>query len=257
MFVGGVVAGLPLLAGVGAGALAQSGTGGRGAGPAAQGATHVHPAGTAEDPVMAHLIREMAAVHNRGRSREIRGEDARAFAAQLRTLAVYSRQTDVDGRVKGALRDLIDKEGRNAVLFREPDENAMRAELKRHGFNVDERAQRPPRALDLRTRNAALETLLTGGVTATYEQIAGLLERAAPQIDRRNGSVVRVALAQDAAWWSGFCAELWEQFVEAQEYANLVCTVAAIPYVGVVAIYACIAAQSAAVFLYSVYWVYC
>jgi hypothetical protein len=237
VFVGSVAAGLPLIMGAGARPLAQSG---------AAGAAHSHPGLAGADPLQEHLIREMARVYNRMR-RGPTGEDARAFAMHLRTLAVHGRQHDLDTQLRAAAAEAISKEGRDIFLQREPDAGAMRAELERYGFSLDERTRHVTLPHDPRRRNIAVDTLLNEGVTGTWDRLAAFLEQAAPAIDRRNGSIVRVGLVgQDAAYWVGFCSGLWAHYQEAQLLATAGCALVAIPFVGVIFSASCVALQGGA-----------
>jgi hypothetical protein len=236
VFVGSVVAGLPAVA-IGARALAQS----RGAGGAA-GSTHQHPAG-AVDPVYEHLFHEMAAVHNRMRQ-EVRGEDVRALAAQLRMLAVYGRTQDHDVRIKAGLRHVIDRDGRHTLLTREPDLQALQTEIEPYRLRLDSRWRTFFGPSDPRRRSAVLDRVLTEGVTPRWERLAALLEQAAPQIDRRNGTIARVALSrQDAEWYAGFCAQLQKELDDVQDVLAVFCGMYAI--VGIYAKYQCVAVSLA------------
>ena len=198
VFVGSVVAGLPLLASSSGRSFAQSG--------AAQ--THVHSGAGVVDPVLDHIARQLAFVYNSMRQ-DPRGEHVRAFASQLRTLAVYSRRIDLDAQLTSALHDLIERDGRDALLYREPDRDHLRAELKRYGLSIDNRLSAPSN-LDHAQRSAALASLLRGGVTGGWERMAAILERGAPEVDRRVIGLVRVSrqITYDAAYWEGSCKEL-------------------------------------------------
>ena len=241
VFVGSVVAGLPLIAGAGARARAQTAQG--------IGSTSfdpLHHASNGVDPLLDHVFREMAAVHNRLR-REIRGEDARAFASQLRTLAIYGRQQDVDTKARSALREAIAQHGREPFLLHEPDQKAMRAELERYGFQLDERARHLVVPHDPSARHAAIDRLLAEGVTPAWDRLATLFERGAPAIDRRNGTIVRVGLsAQDAEYWAAYCSTLWAHYLDAQQMASAVCAFMAISWIAAILWPTCFALQGGA-----------
>lgn len=236
VFVGSAVTGLPAVI-IGTRALAQS----IGAAGAA-GDTHVHPTGTI-DPVYEHLFHEMATVHNR-MLREVRGEDMRALAAHLRMLAVYGRSQDVDTRIKAGLHDAIDRDGRHTLVTREPDLEALQAELEPYGLRLDNRWRAFFGPSDLRRRSAVLDRALTEGATPRWERVAVLLEQAAPQIDRRNGTIARVAVSrQDAEWYAGFCAQLQTEMEDVKDVIALFCGLYAV--VGLYAKYQCTAASLA------------
>ena len=243
VFVGSVVAGLPLLASTARGAALGPQT------------THVHATGGGADLVIDHIVRQMAAAHN-GLRREPKGEHLRAFAAQLRTLAVYGRSIGVDSKQKSAITTLIQREGRDAVLYAEPDRAQIRAELKAIGAQPDERLLNAPRALDYKARNAALNAFLASDPTALWEELATALERVAPELDRRMTSVLRVS-RQDDAFWEGYCYALWEYLKEVQWLGDAHCVVAVLPVIGVAIMPLCISYQLAALMLALVYGANC
>ena len=245
VFVGGVVAGLPLLASLSTRTAAQS----------ADPAAHVHPNGAAADAVLDHIARQLAAIHNAVR-RQPRGEDLRAAAAHLRTLAVYGRQIDVDTGMRSAMNALIDREGRNGVLFLQPDPARVRAELKRYGADPDDRILTAPSTLDYTARDAALNRLLQSGLTGGWERTAATLERVAPGVDQRAASVIR-ARQIDEAYWEGFCQQLWSEYSEVQFLTAPLCASALIPVIGIAFAVFCIAHQLAATILAVVYAGFC
>ena len=246
VFVGSVVAGLPAVA-IGARALAQSGV---------AGGTHVHPAAAGVDSLTEHVFREMAALHNR-MQRGVRGEDARAFAAQLRTLAVYGRQQDLDRQIRAAVGQAIETQGRQGLIWGEPDHARRRAELERYGFKIKEPrndAWVPP---EWRRREAALDALRTEGVTGRFDRWAAVLERAAAAADRR-GPVLQVArVRQDTEYLKAYCASLLDDYKEAEALAAVACVMMAVPLVGVIFSAACTAALGGAAALKLLYEIDC
>ncbi len=210
MFVGSVVAGLPLLAGQAA--LAQRG-----------GSAHAH-GGSGADPVLDLLVQQMAGVHNAAQAAP-RGEHFRALAAELRTMAVYERQMDVDDQVRTALRDLVDREGRNAVLYADPDVEMRRRNLQSYGFRLPARGRQPSVLPSHEQREAALDALLEHGITPAFERMAAMADRVALRID---GSRTLTVAAQDPdqEYWRAFCASLFGQYQEAQTTANPICLIA-------------------------------
>ena len=239
MFVGSVVAGLPLLASSTAGAMKLAGQ-----------ATHNHLNTAAADPVIEHIVRQMAAAHN-GLRRERKGEFARAFAAQLRSLAVYARATGLDARVKSGLATLAEREGRDNVLYAEIDRDRMRAELKAYGVqSPDERLLTAQHGLDYAGRKAIVDAVMTAGPAANWEKLAAMLELSAQGLDRRQnqGSVVRVSLQDpnDTEYWRAYCETLMEYLKETQLLAGLHCAAAMLPVIGVAFAPLCAAYQLAA-----------
>ena len=249
VFVGSVVAGLPLLAGVGVRTFAQGGV----------AAPHAHPAAEAAvDPVIEHIVREIAATHNAVLARDPRAEDARALASHLRTLTVYARQIDLDGQIRAAVRDLVAAEGRDAVMYHERDVATRRKVLEQYGFRVDPNLlnhQGTP--ADYKRRAAALDAVLAGGLTPALRRMAATLERLAPELERRSGvRFAPVSARQDAAYWQGFCQSLYEDYQEAQDIAKPVCWAAAMPFMSFLSA-GCAAAEGTAMAFLSMYVIYC
>ena len=241
VFVGSVVAGLPLLAA----------STSRGAAQSALQTAHAHLDDTVPDPVLEHIVRQLAAAHNSLR-REKKGEYARAFASQLRTLAVYGRTIGIDAQVKSGVSTLIERDGRDGVLYADIDGDRMRAELKRYGAQADERALSTPLRLDYAGRSAALNALLSSGITDRWDKTAATLEWMAPELDRRFSTVLRVS-QNDPAYWEGYCKEVWSQYQEAQLLAAALCAAAALPIVGAAFVPLCVAHQMAALFFVLLY----
>jgi len=209
IFVGSIVAGLPLL--TRAGLLAQG---------AATG--HQHAAGPV-DPVLDHLVRQIANIYNSAKAGP-RGEHFRALAALLRTLAVYDRAIAVDDQVRTKLQELVDQEGRSAVLYAEPDEEGRRQALLHYGLQPGPRTQQSPVVPSHEQREAALDALLAHGITPVFDHLAATADKVAMRIDARTNHSTSVA--QDADWWQGFCQELWNQYQSAQTIASPFCVVA-------------------------------
>lgn len=245
VFVGSVVAGLPLLAA----------STSRGAAQSALHTAHTHLADTLPDPVIEHIVRQLAAAHNSLR-REPKGEHARTCAAHLRTLAVYGRTIGIDAQVRGGVSALIERDGRDGVLYAEIDRERMRAELKRYGAQPDERVLNTPLSLDYSRRRAALDAFLASGITDSWDKTAATLERMAPELDRRFSTVVRVR-QDDPAYWEGYCKEIWSQYQEAQLLAAALCASAALPIVGTAFVPLCIAHQMAALLFVMLYAGHC
>ena len=247
VFVGSVVAGLPLLAGAGVRAFAQAGA----------AAPHSHPAAAAgADPVLDHLVRQIAAAHNAARARRPRGEDARAVASQLKTLAVYAKQIDLDARVRAGVRDLVAVHGRDAVMYHEVELVARQASLERFGFRVEARALNYPVHADHTARAAALDALLADGLSPMWQRMARTLDQIAPEIDRRGAPVVAVRARQDVIWYGAFCDSLWADYERAQLMAAPICWASTMP-LGSFLIPTCVALEGGAMALLFIYLFYC
>src|SRR5262245_31559378 len=107
---------------------------------AAPGDTHHHGVAAGDpDPVFDHVLRELAAIQQRGKLQGVTGGDARAIAAQLRTAAVYGRHIGIDAAAKRGVQSLIRRRGREAVLALAVDTTKAKARLTPYGIDVDDR----------------------------------------------------------------------------------------------------------------------
>jgi hypothetical protein len=168
VFVGSVVAGLPLL-----------GAGARFAMAPQDAATPLR------SPVLDQLLLEMKSTV-KAFSASPSGEHARRLASSLRVLATWAAASNMDARVKQSLRDAIARDGRDAILWRELDPVAFRAEAREFGFD-DRSPVRVPAlpAPDYATRRRVLDDMLANGVTARWRALASTLDSAATALDRR------------------------------------------------------------------------
>jgi hypothetical protein len=177
---------------------------------------HDHAAVAAADPVIDQIVRQIALIHNSAQAGP-HGAHARALSSQLRMLAVYQRQQGIDNQARAAVKDLVKRDGRNALLYAEPDQDARRKTMQEYGFRPDERALNVPLNATHAQREAALDDLLAHGLTPAYDRLADTLDKLGERLDRRRGNLVVVA--QDDDWWAGYCAELYKQFQYAQLFA--------------------------------------
>ena len=245
MFVGSITAALPLMV-----------TRGHLAAQAGGGAAHSHPTAETVDPILEHLARQLATNHNAMR-RDPRGEHLRSFAAHLRTLTVYARQSGLDETVKSRVAALVARDGRYNVMYLEPDRKHLLSELRAYGAQPDEKLLNATVTLDYAARGAALDSLLQSGITGRLERLAAILDRMAPEIDRRSAGVLRASRQTDADYWAGYCKQLWSEYSEVQFLTGALCASALIPVIGIAFAPICIAHQLAATMLALVYGVYC
>jgi len=240
-FVASIAAGIPALAGAGYAA------------SPAWPLDHAHDQapGAGVDAVLDHVVREVAAIHHRGRSHGFTGEHARAVASQLRTAVVRGAQLGIDAPAKAALTNLIRVRGRHAVLSLEIDTRHTKDLLSRYGIDADERSF-PSRALDDRTRNKALDAVAAGGITGVLTHAADLFEKMAVTLDRI-GPAARVPVQFDYNWFS-FC---WPMLVEIQllqAQAAAIC--AAGSMFGGIEV-ACAGMQASISVMYAMYYAFC
>ena len=182
VFVGSVAAGLPLLAGGGATlAFAQR----------QNGATRV------QDPVFDQLLTDMNGAV-RSLSQAGSGEHTRRLASSLRVFAAWGASTQFDSRVKETLRDVVRREGRDALLRRNLDAAMFKAEAREFGFDGTSAVPLPvPAPVDFATRQWVVDDLLANGVTPRWQAVAATLDDAARALDRvasaRSAGVTLVA----------------------------------------------------------------
>ena len=118
------------------------------------------------------------------------------------------RRAGLDQQVRGPLPDrklqqLVDQQGRNAVLYAEPDEEGRRQALQYYGVQPAPRARQSADVPAHEQREAALDALLAHGITPVFDQLAATADKVAVRIDMRTNHTTTVA--QDGDWWQGFC----------------------------------------------------
>jgi hypothetical protein len=170
VFVGSVVTGLPLLVGGGTQLAWAQRQGG---------------AAKVQDPVVAQLLADMKRAV-RGLSKAPSGEHTRRLASSLRVLAAWGASNQFDARVKDTLRSVVAREGRQALLRRNVDPAAFKAEAAALGFDRAAAVPLPPVAsVDYATRQQIVNDLLANGVTARWTKLAEALENSAIALDRQ------------------------------------------------------------------------
>jgi hypothetical protein len=182
VFVGSMAAGLPLLAGGGATlAFAQRQTGAK----------------RIQDPVFDQVLTDMKGAV-RGLSQAGSGEHTRRLASSLRVFAAWGASKQFDSRVKDTLRDVVKREGRDALLRRSVDPAMFKAESREFGF--DGTSAVPllmPQPVDFAARQRVVDDVLANGVTPRWRAVAATLDDAARGLDRiasaRSAGVTLVA----------------------------------------------------------------
>jgi hypothetical protein len=188
MFIGSTVAGVPLLAGGGAAIWMQ-------------GSATTHAQGGGADPLQEHIVREVARMYTDAKTRGVRGEHVRTVASQLRTLAIYQRQTGANDEIRKQLAGVVAQHGRQEILSMPMDRERQAAELLKYGMEVNTSTfDLLPTASD-ETRNKLLDALLANGPAAAWEHVAEVLERNAAEVERRALGVQPItALQIDPSW---------------------------------------------------------
>jgi GTPase len=168
VFVGSVVAGLPLLGGGAQRVWAQR-QGGR-----------VEKA----DPVVAQVVADMKR-SVRALSKAPSAEQARRLASSLRLLSAWGTGAGLDAQIKETLGGVIRREGRQALLRRDADPSMFKAEAGELGFDGTSAVPLPALvSLDDATKQRIVDDLLANGVTARWRAIADMLDVAAQSLDR-------------------------------------------------------------------------
>ena len=175
-FVGTVAAGLPMLAG--AAVLAQT----------TRGPARERQRGARRrDRLFDHLVSQLVRVHNRSRARGLTGEDSRTVAETLRTLTIYAPQIALDEQVRQGVAAAVQRQGREAVLYAEPDMTAMRDELAHLGVapgSIEFGKFGPP---DDTVRRKVLDELLSAGVSPRFIALSTVFDELATARDRFAG----------------------------------------------------------------------
>ena len=152
------------------------------------------------DPVFNLFIAEAAAIRREMKRSGVRGEHARRLSIALKMLGTYGTRMDLDARVRAATRQLIARQGREALLHASLDHQHMIAELRAHGA-VDAEELPDPNLLTRDQRIAGLDEILTRGVTPLLFREAAMFDREAPALDRFSSlrqPLVAAALRQES-----------------------------------------------------------
>lgn len=133
----------------------------------------LHESHTLSSPVEATL-RDLARLHNEMRRRGAMTSDAvRAFATHTRMLAADRLTANRDGELMRGIRQVVAREGRDTILDRPVDPNAMRGELVSLGFEL---GTTTPVIVDRSRRDEALDRLARGGLSPAYIETWSELE---------------------------------------------------------------------------------
>ncbi|HVZ21071.1 MAG TPA: hypothetical protein VG871_08415 [Vicinamibacterales bacterium] len=209
-----MVTGLPLIAG-GPSLFAQS-RAGRGGGAGAQRRDGI-------DPLFAFTLRELGRIQSRARAAHaMRGEDARTAALQLRTVALYAQELDLDSSVKRGLRAAVANRGRDAIMYAPVDKVKLAKGVEPFGLRIDDFPDAG--AIDYPTRAARLDALLAGGITPSLSHAADVLDASAVVLDRQ-ASVATGGMLRVQSWTTGFCDQIQRELNRLQ--AELSATLAA------------------------------
>jgi hypothetical protein len=130
------------------------------------------------DLVLDEILRQLegAVLSLQGRPN---GEAARRIAGSLRMLASWGTERKVDDEVRRHLRDAVRRHGRGAIVARPFD---AIEELKVRGYKI------PPGAVARASpadHDAALDHLLSNGITTQWAQLAKKFEAGAAALDKR------------------------------------------------------------------------
>ena len=175
------------------------------------------------DALERQTLLELARLYREMKLQGPRSENLRAFAARVRTMAVYYQATGRSDAVSRHVAALVDEHGRDIVIATAKDLQRLQQTLQTYGIEpvstgVD-RFIDPPFA----ARSATLDTILTGGVAALFEQGATALERAATSIDMHMAAIRPIRVAQvDDSW----CAAIVTQISSHSYASTLFCSIA-------------------------------
>jgi hypothetical protein len=168
-----------------------------GAGAATGGALAIplHPLVLAEPRTQTHIVSDELLTqldrHLRSFVATPRGEHLRSIANTLRALAVHEVATGGNDDVQRTIREVLRRQGENALLSRDPDWKEIEARAKRYGLALQ---REPP---DFTARKRALDAVLKGGLAAEWQRVAGLFDQVAQTFDQRG----LVAFRQDQCYF--------------------------------------------------------
>jgi hypothetical protein len=253
VFVGSVVAGLPLLvrgSGIAVGAAALT------AGLPTNAHGQRRP-GDGEDPVVAEMQRLARQGSMKMRTRP--GEGTRQIASALRLRAAHGKAQKLDTQIAQSLRRAIRRNGRQALLLSQPDPEQFRSEMAAAGFP---NAVLPP--IDVAEREKLLTTLLSTGYTGVLAKLATQLEEQSEILDRDLGNMVpasgnggsNILLRRVQSEASYYCPILANQVQHLTFLQSLWCTPLLIWYTSVILLAECVFLSSALASTYAqqYYW---
>jgi CBS domain-containing protein len=117
-------------------------------------------------PTVDATVRQIARLHNDIRRRgAFTADDLRALAGHTRTLTVERLTSNRDVELIRGIRQIISRDGRDALLDQPVDPKAMREELLSVGFEL---GPTPPPGVDRVRRGDALDRLARGGIAPAY-----------------------------------------------------------------------------------------
>ena len=171
-------------------------------------APHVHR-DSGPDALEHQTLIDLVRLYDDVRRRGPRGENARAFAARIRTVAVYHHANGRSDAVRDRVAALVAERGREIVIGTAADVQRVQRTLRAYGIDpastdVERFTDRPATA-----RAATLDRLLAGGEAAVFEHGASVLERAAPSIDVHMAAIRPIRMAQvDDTWCTAVATEI-------------------------------------------------
>ena len=143
------------------------------------------PAKRTQDPVLQEVLRQAKAATTaatRPNAAANGGEPLRQLASALRVLSAHGATIGLDAAIAKGLRSL----GRGAVLAHRPDLQALAAQLKANGIDVDVSQLGVVRD-DPAARSAAFDALVKDGASATLRRVAASFEDMAVKLDSQRG----------------------------------------------------------------------
>lgn len=124
-------------------------------------------------PALDSALRDLARLHNQLRRRPITADDRRAVAAHVRGLVAYQLQSGHDTEMARAVRDVIARQGHDAIAGATADPEVMRRELVAFGFDLPSAFSYAPTTEE---RSKALERIARSGLAPSYFDAAESIE---------------------------------------------------------------------------------
>ena len=189
-----------LLAGGSAGAFAES---------------YRHDAGQRgnDDPLFEHIQQQLAGMLRTAQARGVglSAEDAAAAAACMRICAAHARGLNLDRVASDALARRLVTANRDTLIAATPELTQLRGRLRQKGLILGDRIVREVSVADRGARSAALDAIQEGRASLVCDRLAEALELAAPRLAQQQGSVRRIAAADE--WWCNFYVGQWSMYL--------------------------------------------
>ncbi len=165
------------------------------------------------DPLFEHIQQQLAGMLRSAQTRGVglSAEDAAAAAACMRVCAAHARGLNLDRIASEALARRLASTSRDALIVATPELTRLRSRLRQKGVILGDRIVREVSAADRGARSAAVDVIQKERASLVCDRLAEALELAGPGLAQNQGSVRRIAAADE--WWCNFYVGQWSMYL--------------------------------------------